>query len=227
MALTRQTFLTRARQMSDTLFGAVEYPDELLKDLAAMVHVDEWRRLLDEAPYYRTALRTVTLSGTGSFPWSDLSSGTGNSRETVYRVLQIADAAGNDLTYAQPERVRIAVQPALDAAHKLWTRVGSTVQTFGVAGTVSVLVNWTPCSIGDLASDADTIDFPDPYAPILFYETAALALEKGGRETGEAQALKASAEAMRQKMLASLKRESAQAWVIGPDDSAWEWGVGG
>lgn len=226
MAMTRQTFLTRVRQMSDTLEATNDYPDELLKDLGSMVHVDEWKKLLGEAPYYQTAVRTVTLDSQRRFAWSDLTSGTGNSVQTAHRVLEIADREGANLTYTQPERVRLADLSRLQTTTRLWTRNGAHVQTYGTAtnDTLSVLVNYLPCALGDLASDADTITFPDPYMPILFYETAALALSKGGREMTEATDLMRMADMMRQKMLAEVRREAGQAWVIGADDDAWEWG---
>lgn len=222
--LTRQTFLARVRSMSDTLSATTDYPDALLNDFASLVHVDEWRKLLDLVPYYRTARRTVTLDSNGRFLWTALASGTGNGVQTPYRVLELADAMGDTLVYAQPDRVRTVGPRGGDQSDKLWTRVGAEIQTYGASGALSVLVNWTPVAAGELASDADFIDFPDPYAPVLFYETAAMALEVGGRETSEAMALRQSAEMMRQKMLASLRRESAQPWVLGAADDPWDWG---
>lgn len=226
MAMTRQTFLTRVRQMSDTLYGSVDYPDELLKDLGSMVHVDEWRKLLGEAPYYQTASRTVTLDANRCFAWSALTSGSGNSVETPYRVLEVVASDGDSLTYSQPDRVRLADLSRLQTTTKLWTRNGSLVQTFGTAPgeAITVLVNYVPCPLGDLTSDADVIAYPDPWMPILFYETAALALSKGGREMNEANELLRMADMLRQKMLADIRREAGQPWVLGADDHPWEWG---
>lgn len=226
MAMTRQTFLTRVRQMSDTLNATVDYPNELLKDLGSMVHVDEWRKLLNEAPYYQTASRTVTLDADRCFLWSALTTGTGNNVQTVYRVLEAVASDGNNLTYAQPDRVRLADLSRLQTTTKLWTRNGSKVQTYGTTAgeSLTFLVSYTPCALGDLASDADFIDFPEPWMPIVFYETAALALSKGGREVQEAVELQRMADGMRQKMLADIRRESGQPYILGADDHPWEWG---
>jgi hypothetical protein len=78
--------------------------------------------------------------------------------------------------------------------------------------------------VGDLASDADTVDWPTEWKPILFYETAALALSKGGRETQEARDLLQMADMLRQKMLQAFGRQSANPYIIGADDNAFEWG---
>lgn len=226
MTMTRQTFLTRVRQMSDTLNATVDYPDELLKDMGSMVHVDEWRKLLGEAPYYQTAARLVTLDANRCFPWSALTTGSGNTLQQAYRVLEVVAADGDNLTYTQPDRVRLADLSRLATTMKLWTRNGSLVQTFGTSPgeQLTVLVNYTPCPLGDLASDADVIDFVEPWKPILFYETAALALSKGGRETNEANELLRMADMLRQKMLADIRREAGQPYILGADDHPWEWG---
>lgn len=226
MAMTRQTFLTRVRQMSDTLNATVDYPDELLKDLGSMVHVDEWKKLLGEAPYYQTKAVTVTLDATRCFQWSALTTGTGNAVETAHRVLEMVDNEGEGLTYSQPDRVRLADLSRLQTTMRLWTRNGSKVQTFGTTAgaTLTVLVNYVPCALGDLASDADHVTFPDPWMPILFYETAALALSKGGREMNEATELLRMADMLRQKMLSEVRREAGQPWILGADDHPWEWG---
>ena len=225
--MTRQTFLTRVRQMSDTLNDTTEYPDELLKDLAGMVHLDEWRKLLGEAPYYQTAARTVTLDDQRTFAWSALTTGTGNAVQTAFRVLEIADREGENLTYAQPDRVRLADLSRLQTTQKLWTRNGARVQTFGTTGgdTLTVLVNYVPCSLANLASDADVVDFPDEWLPVLFYETAALVLTKGGREIGAANDLLRMADMLRQKMLADIRRYVGQPYILGADDGMWEWGA--
>lgn len=221
--MTRQTFLTRVRQMSDTLDSQVDYPDELLKDFGGMVHVDEWRRLLDIAPYYRTNRVSVALDANGRFAWSALTTGSGNSVKRVYRVLELSDAEQNTLTFAQADRLRLA-GARVATSERLWTKVGDEVQTFGCTGTLDALVNWTPCSVSDLTSDADVVDYPEEYKPILFYETAALALAKGGRETSEATDLIRMADMMRQKAFASLRREASTPFILGADDHPWEWG---
>lgn len=226
MAMTRQTFLTRVRQMSDTLESTNDYPDELLKDLGSMVHVDEWKKLLGEAPYYQTASRTVTLDANRCFAWSALTSGTGNNVQTAHRVLEVIASDGEALTYSQPDRVRLADLSRLQTTTKLWTRNGSLIQTYGTSPgeTITVLVNYVPCALGDLASDADPITFPDPWMPIVFYETAALALSKGGREVQEATDLMRMADNLRQRFLADIRREAGQPWILGADDHPWEWG---
>lgn len=227
--MTRQDLLTRIRQMSDTLNATVDYPDALLKDLASMVHAKEWRKVLGANPYYRTATRTPTLDANRQFTWAALSSGTGNDRQRAHRVLELVDANGRAIIYTQPDRLRLANLTADNATangYLLWTRVGDAVQTYGttVGQTVHALVNWTPTPVGDLANDSDTVDWLEDWFPVLFYEVAALALSRGGRETQESRDLLQMADMMRQEMLATLVRDAAQPWVLGANDSVWDWG---
>jgi hypothetical protein len=214
--------------MSDTLYATVDYPDELLKDLASMVHADEWRKVLGVSPYERTQSLQVSLDSALTFPWSDLTTGVGNDIKNVHRVLEVSDSAGRELTYAQPDRLRLGslVAGGNTTTIQLWTKNGSRVQTTGTqsGGTLTVLVSYTPTPVGDLASDADTVDWPTEWKPILFYETAALALSKGGRETQEARDLLQMADMLRQKMLQAFGRQSANPYIIGADDNAFEWG---
>lgn len=224
--MTRQDLLTRIRQMSDTLYATVDYPDELLKDMASMVHADEWRKILGAAPYYRTATVTPTLDAQRTFPLTALSSGTGNTRQKFNRVLEMTDEHGRAFTFAQADRLRLVNTSSVVTNDHLWTRVGDRVQVYGVGtgAIVHVLVNWTPTPVGDLTSDADTVDWLEDWKPILFYEIAGHVLAKGGRETNEARDLMAMAERLRSQMLAGVVRDSASPYVLGANDHPWEWG---
>jgi len=85
-------------------------------------------------------------------------------------------------------------------------------------------VNWTPTPIGELSSDADAVDWLSEWLPVLFYETAALTLTRGGREMDEATRLIGMGDKIRQRMLASLKREASTPTVLGADDDVADWG---
>jgi hypothetical protein len=225
--MTRAEFLTRVRQMSDTLQAVVDYPDAFILDLATMVHADEWRSLLDASPYYRTQEYALTLDDNRTFAWSALSSGVGNARKNVYRVLALADADGRHFTYSQPDRLWLLRNSATaNTRERLWSKNGDRVQVFGESAgkTVYALVNWTPTPVGDLASDADPVDWLDEWWPVLIYETAALTLSRGGREMDEATRLIGLGDKIRQRMLASLKREASTPYIIGADDDVADWG---
>lgn len=224
--MNRQDLLIRSRQMSDTLDSTVDYPNELLLALGSMVHIDEWRKVLGAAPYLRTNVLTPTLDANRTFAWADLSTGTGNNRKVAHRVLEMTNSAGDVLTYAQPDRLRLADTGNIRSRELLWTRVGDRVQTYGTTAgsTVTVLVNWTPTPVGSLASDADAVDWLEDWEPVLFYEIAAHALAKGGREMRESRELMGVADLLRQKMLATVSRDAAQPFILGADDHPWEWG---
>jgi hypothetical protein len=225
--MNRAEFLTRVRQLSDTLQATADYPDGMILDFATMVHADEWRSILDAAPYYRTQEYAVTLDANRTFAWADLSSGTGNARKNIYRVLALADSDGRHFTYSQPDRLWLLRNGATSGTReRLWSKNGDRVQVFGVdAGqTVYALVNWTPTPIGELSSDADAVDWLSEWLPVLFYETAALTLTRGGREMDEATRLIGMGDKIRQRMLASLKREASTPTVLGADDDVADWG---
>ena len=223
---SRSDLITRIRQASDTVSATVDYPDAFLLDIAGMVHIDEWKKIFDEAPYYRTASVAVALDSSKTFAWSALSTGTGNSAKNAYRVLEMTNTRGDNLVYHQPDRLRLADPSRVQTTFRMWTRNGDRVQTFGTTAldTLTVLVNYTPCSVSDLASDADTVDWLNDYKPILWYESASTVLAKAGREVSEAQQLAGLADVMRQKMLSGIRREAATPYVMSADDNPWEWG---
>ncbi len=225
--MTRAEFLTRVRQMSDTLQAFADYPDDMILDLATMVHADEWRGVLDAAPYYRTQEYALTLDAARTFAWSDLSSGAGNTKKRVYRVLTLCNKEGQEFHYTQPDRLWLLRNDATASTRqRLWAKNGDRVAIFGAnAGDpVYALVNWTPTPIGDLASDADAVDWLEDWYPVLIYETAALTLSRGGREMDEATRLIGLGDKLRQRMLASIRREASTPQVLGAADDVYEWG---
>lgn len=212
--------------MSDTMTSASDYPDQLIRGFASMVHLDEWRKVLGVNPYYRTASFTLTVDANRQIPLASLSTGAGNSKQTFHRVLEVVTDGGENLTYTQPDRLRLVNQAAVQTTTRLWTRVGTAIQCYGVTAgdTVHVLVNWLPTAAGDLASVADTVDWIDGWEPILWYEIAAHLLAKAGRETTEARELMGMAEVQRQKLLQDVGRDASQPYVLGANDEPWEWG---
>lgn len=226
--MTRAEFLTRVRQLSDTLQATADYPSDMILDFASMVHADEWRGVLEASPYYRTVERTLTLDANRTFAWADLSSGSGDTRQRVFRVLALTDGDGRDFQYAPPDRLWLLRGAAVpSASQRLWTKNGDRVQVFGAGPgtTLYALVNYTPTAIGALASDASAIDWLEDWWPVLFYETAALTLTRGGREMDEATRLIGLGDKLRQRMLAALRREAATPTVLGAADDVLDWGT--
>ena len=222
MAITKTTLLNRIRQMSDTTGETVDYPTVLISDLASIVFVDEWKKILGAAPYYRTARRSVSVDADGRFLVTALNTAT----STVFRLLQVRGADGKDFTYAAPSQLNVLGDlTGAVTDERLWTRVGDEIQLTGVKNvTVTVLVNYLPLSPNNQDDDAAIIDFPDNYEPILYYEAGALVLSKAGREINDAVALQAMAERLRDKMLSDVRRDAAEPSYFVPNDSAWEWG---
>jgi hypothetical protein len=225
--MNRATFLTRTRQMSDTVGNTLDYPDELLKDLGSLVFMDEWKKILGANAYYATQRVFVSPDADLRFTVAELTTGSAESIKTHHRVLRIARGDGGELTFAPADSANLMTTTNNGCNEPMWTRVGSEIQCWGVSSsdTLTVLGNYIPCLIADLNSDTSPIDFPAGYTPVLFYETAALALLRGGREDQEAASLQRMADVIRQRMLADLSREAAQPLTFTPaDDGLWEWG---
>ena len=220
MAITKTTLFTRIRQMSDTTNETVDYPTVLISDFASIVFVDEWKKILGAAPYYRTARRSVAVDSEGRFLVTALNTST----STVFRLLQVRGVDGRDFTYTAPSQLNI-LDDLTQWSDRVWTRVGDEIQLTGVKdATITVLVNYIPLSPNHQDDDAAVIDFPDNYEPILYYEAGALVLSKAGREMNDAVALQAMAERLRDKMLSDVRRDAAEPSYFVPNDGAWEWG---
>lgn len=225
MAITRQTLLTRARQWADAVSASSDWPDPLVLDTANFVFVDEWKKLLGAAPFYQTMRGTATTDTTGRFALTTLNSGSGDSAKTAHRVLQLRGDHG-DYQFVDASRVDLLQDLTGFQRDRIWTRVGTEIQVVGngASATFNVLANWLPTTPMNLATDASTVSWPEGYETLLYMETAALMLAKAGRETNEAVDLQRQAEAVRQKMLGELARESGSPRILAADDSPDDWG---
>lgn len=225
MAITRSTLYLRSRQMADAVDATADWPDTLLAAMASFVYIDEWKKLLGAASHYQTNRVTLTPDSDGRVAWDDLTTGTGDDQKIAHRVLQLRASNLGDYTYAQASRLDLLADLSQFSTQRLWTRVGTEIQIIGAHNTtISGLVNWYPPSPDNLASDSSTVQWPNGYEMLLYMETAALMLAKAGRETNEARDLQQQAEIVRQKMHQEFARDTNAPYVIGADDSVWEWG---
>ena len=226
MAITRATLLLRSRQWADAVGATLDWPDVMLLDTASFVFVDEWKKLLGAASYYQTQRGTATLDSSGRFTLASLDSGTGDTAHTALRILQLSSTGRGEFQFVPAAKIDLLADQTAYQSLRGWTRVGSEVQVLGAASesTLNVLTNWYPVSPSNLASDTSTVTWPDGYETLLFMETAALMLAKGGRETAEARDLQAQAEVVRAKMHAEFARDTSMPMHFGADDSPSDWG---
>lgn len=176
----------------------------------------------------------VTQDENGQFDWSDFTSGSGDAIKTVYRVITLGLPSGGQggtsgpLYYSWTPFIRFPNPQPSSSLPYVWTRIGSKVQILpAVDGQqLTAVVNYRPCKVQDLATDASDVPFPDGYEPLLGYLAGAMMLDKGGAEAGAANVLLASAEAIRQDMMLDLGRVSTQPIIAQAMDNPSDWGGG-
>lgn len=225
MAITRTTLTLRSRQMADAVDSTTDWAPALVSAIATFVFIDEWKKLLGAAPHLRTnRVSGLVPDSDGRLAWSALTTGTGDTAKIGYRLLQLRGASGVEFVYTQASRIDLLQDLTSFHTDRVWTRVGDDLQIVGTETGLTALVNWIPTAPDDLAGDTSTVDWPSGYEMLLYLETAALMLAKGGRETNEARDLQVQAEIVRQKMHQDFARDTNAPYVIGASDGAWEWG---
>jgi hypothetical protein len=221
---TRTAAIAGVREVADGA-GSARWSDTWIKTVLGIVHYREWEQILAANPTYRFAQRSVTSSAAGVFAYTDLNSGSGNTLQTVNKILSITDGQA---IYHQTEFKDAPLATSVNYAAtqaKAWYDAGTNVQILPVgAVALTVSVNYTPCRVDNLALDADSIDFPDGSEVILYLEAAAFILSKGGMENDTAQMLRAMAQEERQSMYNRIARRAARPQFLGFPDSASDWG---
>lgn len=212
------------RQFMDAV-GSSRWSDALIKTVLNNVYDQEWSNLLNAAPYYTFATRTVTPDSNGIVDLSDLNAGTGDNQQNVYRVLGMND--GNyQFRETRFQDVPLATSTNyLSTYPRLFYRTGDAVQVLprNQSASLNVVVNWKPTPISDLASGASTITYPDNNHLILCYQAAAELLQKGGAEAEAAAVLRSSAASTRASLLNDIRRLTITPTFMSYPDLAWEW----
>lgn len=224
MSLTRTEYLREIRAMADATSSA-RWTDATITVLLNSVFKREWSRILNANRYYRVGERTVTLDASGRFALSSLTSGSGNTVETFYKIIGVNNG---EAIYAPAElrdNMLTASLGQVSAAQRTFWRVGSEVQCYPYTSgeSIDVVVNYLPCLPGSLSSDSDTVDYPEGYETVLIYETAAAMLMKGGAETDASADFKAIAEEVRGDMLADISRMTTDPTQMRYNDSSIDW----
>lgn len=208
----------------DTTAGILGEVDQKL----AVNYDREWIRCLDAEPSLRTGSRSVTGDSSGNYALSDLSSGSGDSRERFHRVLWVVR---NGMAY-RPGRLRQHPDPTTLTItnQREWYRDGSNIVLIPVEASVAatIKVNHLPPSITALSADDVAVTVPsetqeETFAEIVALETAADLLNKGGRETMESVGLRQLAKGLRDEMLSDLARTGEGPLVMQYDDRASDW----
>lgn len=227
MAWTKATYLTRTREWMDAT-GSDRWSDAFLYALLGLKFREEWEGMLDAAPTYRFAQRSVTTDANGQFALSDLSSGSGDSAQTAYKIITITD--GNTIQWRETDFARVPLgtsgtMSALDFDRSYYL-VGNQVQLLPSSGGMGLVVSCSlvPTPIDSLSADSSVVDFVDGYENLIAMLAAADALAKGGTETGATGDLRALAQTYRQGLYASVARRTTTPTFLGFSDSSYTWG---
>lgn len=189
-----------------------------------LAHTREWKRLLNANRYLRFAQRSATEDSLGQIQLSALDSGSADTQQRLYRILDVADGT-RVYDEVQFSEVPVATQIATSNTSFCWYRVGDVIQCLPIgSGTaLTVSVNHIPTPIDQLSSDSVAAEFARDYELIVSVEAAAYLLEKGGAEAGAAAILGQRAEAIRQDMLSDLARTSTSPLRMSYPDSRHVW----
>jgi hypothetical protein len=221
---TRDQYVTQARALAEAEDSG-RWTDTSVLGLFRVAMRREWRNLLNANNTYRWAERSVVTATDGVIALADLSSGSGDSREVLYRILGVAV---NDKLYKEGRwRDYPLVVPTNNYAEELTylLRAESLLLIPAETGiTATVWVNHMPTPIDELAGGASAVEFPEGYEMLPCYEAAGLMLTKGGTETGSAADLLAVAAELRSDLLADLARRTVNPLTLQYGDSRGEWG---
>lgn len=225
--VTRDSLVSETREYMDAV-GSSRWSDSLILTVLNSVFEAEWSNILNAAPYYRFATRTVSTDLDGKFALDDLNGGGGDSEENWYRILSVTD--GNYL-YQQTrfQDVPLATTTNYLPSHpKLYYIAGDDVQILPVASNLgmTVYVNHKPTSLSDLGGGSSVVEFPKNSHLILVWEAAAQLLLKGGAETSAAVDLKALARQERESLLDDIRRRTINPTMMAYPDNKSDWASG-
>ena len=222
---TRAELIALTREYMDAV-GSARWSDTTISTVLTSVHDNEWSNILNAAPYYRFAQRTVTPDANGQIQFSSLDGGTGNTTQRMYRILSVTD--GNVLyTETRFQDVPLATTSNyLPVYSKMFYVAGEMMQLLPVttSGTIYVSVNYKPQSVSSLTSDSSVVDFPENNQLILVQSTASQLLLKGGAETSTAMSWKKMADDDRATMLDDIRRRTINPTRMAYPDLRYDWG---
>jgi hypothetical protein len=195
-----------------------------------MVHMQEWRRVLNSNAYYQIATYTPVTDANGNVPLSALFGGTGDAQQNLYRVVAVATGLvgqnGIFLNEVQSQQIpRYLMLAQTGIQYNKWFRNGQQLTMPGnFSMQMTIWTNYTPTRFDQLASDSSLVSLPDDYEDIFALEGAAHLLMKGGAETPASVDLKGQAEEMRRDRLQDLSRLGIAPRTVAAGDSSIEWG---
>lgn len=226
MAKTRAQMTDLIREYMDAQDSS-RWSDSLIQTVLGSVFDEEWSNILNAAPYYTFATRSVTQDSNGQFTLASLDSGSGDSEQNLYRILNVSDGNAN-FSETRYQDVPLATSsnyfpPYGYAYYIAGTYVQCLPTSSGSAMTVGV--NYKPTNPVDLSADSVALEFPEHSELVLVYQSAAELLNKGGAESAAARVLSDMARAAREKLLDDLRRRTINPTRMGYPDGRGDWGA--
>lgn len=227
MAWTKATYLSRTREWMDAT-GSARWSDTFLYALLGLKFREEWTGILDAAPTYRFAQRSVTASSVGVVALSGLDSGSGDTLETLNKIISVTD--GNSIIYREVEFSAVPLGTVGSnndlMMDRLYYLAGTNLQVLPATSTaLTITVNHIPTTIDNLSGDAVNAEFPTGYENLIALSAAADALAMGGSETGATAELRQLAQTYRQQVYAEVQRRTTTPMLWQFTDRAAEWGA--
>lgn len=236
MSMTVAQLIAMAQELAD----AVGSPRWTTANITTYIGWEQWNnqaRLLNaNNQYYVNGPVTVTPNVTvGTFPLSDLDTGTGDSKKYFYRMQLIGLPSGGTsgtsgpLWYAHAPSMQQypPTQPSTVLPY-VWYQMGSVIQTLPVNSgpTLQVYCNYRPPRADQLSATSVTVDYPEGYELGLAYAAASTMLTKGGAEMVASAALRQRADDILESMLFDLGRRGTGPIIQRAMDSASDYAGG-
>jgi hypothetical protein len=228
MSMTRLEFQNNVLNFMDAESSA-RWSPALIQSVGGIVSLNEWSDILNQNQYYKFATRSVTTDANGCVSVASLTTGSGDTVQTFARVVgPFTD--GNILwTETDYRYVPLATQSNYQTpASYQYYLAGDNFQLLPVQSglALTVVVNYIPATIAQLAGDSSTVIFPSGYEWILVWVTAATLLLKGGAESQAASDLYSLADDARKNMLSGIARLTTRPTFALFQDDPGNWGGG-
>lgn len=219
-------FITAVQAYMDAE-NSLRWTPALITQIGGIVSQNEWSDIVNQNPYYRFGVRSVTTDSSGRVPISQLNNGSGDTTEYFYRLLAGFTDGNTQWTETDFRSVPLGTQANVSTPYeRVFYLAGDYFQLLPVAaGTaLTVAVNHTPPNIAQLAGVASSIPFPTGSEYILVWVTAATLLLKGASESQAASDLFSLADSARKNMLGDIARRTTRPTFAIFTDSAADWG---
>lgn len=225
MAKTLTQMIELTREYMDAV-DSDRWSDSLITTVIGSVFDDEWSNILNAAPYYTFATRSVAQDSNGQIALTALNNGSGDSAQNFYRILNVSDGNVNysETRYQDvPLATATNYYPPYGYAYYL---AGSYVQMLpiGSGTTMTVGVNYKPVNPSNLSAASVNITYPEHSELVIVYAAAAELLNKGGAESTAAQTLTMMADKARMSLLDDLRRRTINPTRMAYPDSRGDWG---